>query len=54
MQLAVEKIERVYQALNRRDFFRAELYDVPHSFDVKMQEDAFDWLDRHLRRAETK
>jgi len=49
MDAAAEKIAGVYAALNQPARFRAERYDVPHSFTVPMQESAFAWLDRWLR-----
>lgn len=49
MDSAVRKIERVYQELSRSDFFRFRYYDVPHQFNVEMQEDAFRWLEDRLR-----
>ena len=27
-----------------------QFYDVPHQFNVQMQEDAFDWLERWLKK----
>lgn len=49
MQAAVEKIAAVYEKAGAKDRFSGRFYDVPHRFDVAMQEEAFDWLDRQLR-----
>lgn len=49
MDAAAEKIRRVYAELNQPARFRAERYDVPHSFTVAMQEAAFAWLDQWLK-----
>ena len=38
---------RVRQAAER---FRVSFYDNPHQFNVKMQEDALEWLSRCLGR----
>lgn len=50
MDAAAKKIGDVYRALNRADRFRDQYYDVPHQFNVQMQEDAFDWLERWLKK----
>jgi dienelactone hydrolase len=49
MEAAANKIRAVYQDLKRPDRFQSKLYDVPHTFNVEMQEDAFQWLDKWLR-----
>ncbi|MGH7957635.1 MAG: hypothetical protein ACREH8_11595 [Opitutaceae bacterium] len=49
MDGAIEKIRAVYSDLNRPERFRAEYYDVPHQFNVQMQEDAFRWLEKWLK-----
>ena len=46
---AVEKIKNVYVKERQPERFRAQFYDVPHSFTVPMQEDAFGWLEKWLR-----
>jgi dienelactone hydrolase len=48
MRDAADKIRAVYADLKRPERFRAEVYDVPHQFNAKMQEDAFAWLDKWL------
>ncbi|MCX6635338.1 MAG: prolyl oligopeptidase family serine peptidase [Acidobacteria bacterium] len=49
MQESVQKIAAIYAKAGARDQFTGRFYDVPHRFDVPMQEDAFNWLDRHLK-----
>jgi|SRR5579871_224233 len=49
MQQAVDKIAAVYDKSGARDRFTGRFYDVPHQFNVEMQEDAFRWLDQHLQ-----
>jgi hypothetical protein len=49
MEESAEKIRRVYQDLQdlgHPDRFQMRFYDVPHQFNVKMQEDAFAWLEK--------
>jgi len=48
MRHAVEKIAAVYEKAGVKERFSGRFYDVPHRFDVPMQEDAFAWFDRHL------
>src|SRR5262249_861868 len=50
MREANEKIGAVYAKANCRDRFAGRFHDVPHKFTRAMQDEAFDWLDRHLRR----
>jgi len=49
MQESVRKIAAIYAKAGAPDQFTGRFYDVPHRFDVPMQEDAFNWLDRHLK-----
>jgi len=49
MQESVEKIAAIYAKAGARSQFTGRFYDVPHRFDVPMQEDAFNWLDHHLK-----
>ncbi|MFB3826404.1 MAG: alpha/beta hydrolase family protein [Bryobacteraceae bacterium] len=49
MQDAVSKIAAVYAKAGASSRFDGRFYDVPHQFNVAMQEDAFDWFDRHLK-----
>ena len=49
MDAAAGKIGAVYAALGRADRYQYKYYDVPHQFNVAMQEDAFAWLEKWLR-----
>lgn len=49
MEAAVEQIAAAYTKAKVREQFTGRFYDVPHRFDVAMQDDAFVWLDRHLK-----
>lgn len=49
MEQAAAKIQNVFSELKRTERFRSEFYDVPHQFNVEMQEQAFDWLAKWLR-----
>jgi dienelactone hydrolase len=49
MAQAAAKIQNVYAKEGHPERFRAESYDVPHSFNVAMQDDAFAWLEKWLR-----
>ncbi len=51
MEDADEKIRLVYSELKHPERYQARYYDVPHSFTVSMQEDAFAWLEKWLKRA---
>jgi len=48
MEQAADKIRRVYADLKQPQRFRSKFYDVPHQFNVAMQEDAFEWLGKWL------
>lgn len=49
MKESVKKIEAIYKRAGAEASFAGRFYDQPHLFSVKMQEDAFDWLDRWLK-----
>ena len=49
MQAAADKIRSVYTDLKRPERFQSKFYDVPHQFNIKMQGEAFAWLERWLR-----
>lgn len=49
MDAAVEKIRFVFADQRRPERFQAKIYDVPHQFNVEMQEDAFLWLEKWLQ-----
>jgi dienelactone hydrolase len=49
MEQAVQKIESVYRRAGAEEKFCGKFYDLPHIFSIDMQNDAFDWFDRHLK-----
>jgi dienelactone hydrolase len=49
MRGAAEKIGRVYRDLGGESRYRWRFYDVPHQFNLEMQEDAFQWLEKWLK-----
>ncbi len=49
MEAASEKIRAVYTELGKPDRFRSKFYDVPHQFNVEMQEEAFAHLEKWLK-----
>lgn len=49
MRDSVDKIAAVYQRAGVKDRFTGRYYDGGHRFDVAMQNEAFAWLDHHLR-----
>jgi hypothetical protein len=49
MEESVKKIAAIYEKAGARERFAGRFYDVPHIFDVPMQEDAFDWFDARLK-----
>lgn len=52
MEAAVEIIGDVYAKAGLADRFTSRFYEVPHQFNVQMQEEAFAWLDANLRQAQ--
>lgn len=50
MEQAADKIRMVYRDLGRPERFGVKFYDVPHQFNIEMQEDAFAWLEKWLSR----
>jgi dienelactone hydrolase len=52
MEQAAEKIARVYQEQGHPERFRMRFYNVPHQFNVKMQDEAFEWLEKWLDGSE--
>jgi dienelactone hydrolase len=50
MEASVEKIAAVYAKASIKDRFAGRFYDVPHRFDVAMQDEAFAWLDEQLKK----
>lgn len=49
MQRADEMIAETFRRANAADKYRSIYYEGGHKFDLEMQKDAFDWLDRFLR-----
>ena len=49
MKEAVETIAAVYEKGGAKDRFTGRFYDVPHKFTKEMQDDAFAFLDTHLK-----
>ncbi len=49
MRESLERIAAVYEKAGVKTHFDGRFYDGGHRFDVPMQEDAFDWFDRHLK-----
>ncbi len=48
MRAAETKLASIYDKMEARDRFLCRYYDVPHSLNVEMQDDAIDWLSRWL------
>ncbi len=51
MEAAAEKIAAVYRNMGGLERYRWKFFDVPHQFNVEMQEEAFEWLRRWLESA---
>ncbi len=49
MQDAEKTLAAVYEKMGARDQFLCRYYDVPHSLNIEMQDDAIDWLSRWLK-----
>jgi dienelactone hydrolase len=49
MQSASDKISAVYEKIKAPGKFKTLWYDVPHSFNIEMQDDAIDWLEKWLK-----
>jgi dienelactone hydrolase len=49
MKDSVAKIEAAYEKANCKEQFSGRFYDEPHIFTKKMQDDAFQWFDGHLK-----
>jgi hypothetical protein len=46
MQRAIEHLGAAYEKAGYGERFQGRTYDVPHQFNLEMQEDAFAWLDK--------
>ncbi len=42
-------LSEVFDKAGAADSYRCSFYPGPHKFDLKMQEDAFNWFDRWLK-----
>ena len=49
MEESVTKLEAIYKKAGVAKAFESRFFDVPHIFNIEMQEYAFEWLDRILR-----
>lgn len=49
MEASVEKIAAIYKKAGASGQFSSRFYEVPHIFNVQMQEDAFAWFDGILK-----
>lgn len=49
MKRACEKIGAVYEKIGASSKFNYKFFDVPHQFNIEMQEEAFNWLDHWLK-----
>ena len=47
---ACRKIGDVYDSIGQRDKYKFKFYDNDHEFNIRMQEDAFDWFDYWLKK----
>ncbi|GAB3198200.1 dienelactone hydrolase [Pontibacter aydingkolensis] len=50
MQAAESKLKAIYTKMIAPDKFACNYYDVPHSMTIRMQEDAFAWLEKWLKQ----
>jgi len=48
MHTAADKIDSIYKRLGASDHYQVKWYDVPHSLNVEMQNDAISWLQKWL------
>jgi len=49
MEESVRRIRATYQAAGCPEKFEGRFYDEPHRFTIAMQDEAFAWLDKHLK-----
>jgi dienelactone hydrolase len=50
VETAYKKMRAVWESQNAGDKLETKLWDVPHVFNVEMQEEAFAWLERQLKK----
>jgi len=48
MQAADKKLAAIYKKMQAEDRYQCNYYDVPHSLNVEMQDDAIAWLEKWL------
>ncbi len=48
MKDSVNKLSAIYEKAGVREQFYSHFYDLPHIFNIEMQNDAIDWLDQKL------
>jgi len=48
MEFADEKLKTIYRKIGKGEHYQGRFYDVPHSLNVEMQDDAIAWLQRWL------
>jgi hypothetical protein len=51
---AYTKMRQVWKSQGAEDRLETKLWDVPHVFDVAMQDEAFAWLDRVMKNQGSK
>ncbi|HOJ60406.1 MAG TPA: alpha/beta hydrolase family protein [bacterium] len=49
MKEACDQIQKIYAKAGAEPNYQYRFYDQPHRFSKEMQEDAFQWLDKHLQ-----
>lgn len=49
MEAAADKIGEIYKKANASDRYLVKWYDVPHLFNIEMQNDAIEWLEKWLK-----
>ena len=45
---AYAKIREVWESQKAGEHLKTKLWNVPHEFNLEMQEEAFEWLDQQL------
>lgn len=51
MQAALDKMAAIYRKAGAAERFVGKFYEVPHTLNIAMQDDAFAFFDKHLKRA---
>ena len=50
MKAADRKLAAIYGKMGAAEKFKSNYYDVPHSLNVEMQDDAIAWLEMWLMK----